>query len=177
MEAEQAEIAGRGGPTKRVQNRNLKFEEAKQTNGPVSMCDWQGWLGNDTQGRGRLGEQSDKMIGGAKAHGAIETYNRCFPKWARFREFQGKPALITPQGDIMDAARDVLRFATLHHGPLQKTATTVELYIRALAYMHRIHTGINPLNDMFRAKLLLQGAMRDEGPPNRKLPVSCEDLL
>ena len=55
-----------------------------------------------------------------------------------------------------------------------KTAATVELYIRALAYAHKLHTGINPISEMFRAKLLLQGARRDEGPPRRNLPVPCE---
>ena len=39
-----------GGHTKRVQNRKAKFEEATQTDGPITMCDCPGWLGNDKQG-------------------------------------------------------------------------------------------------------------------------------
>ena len=58
-----------GGPTKRVRNRKAKFEEAKLDKGTITMCDWEGWMGKDTEGRGRLDEQSDKLIGGAKALG------------------------------------------------------------------------------------------------------------
>ena len=133
--------------------------------------------GGNTQCRGRIDEQSDRLIGGAKAPGAIKTYNRCFRRWAHFRELQHKTALITPGEDLGEAEKDVLRFATLRHGPLQKRAATVEIYLRALAYAHRLHSGLNPLGEMFRVKLLLQGARRNEGPPNRKLPVSCEDLI
>ena len=141
------------------------------------MCDWAGWLGADTQGRDKLDERASQLIVGAKAPGTIKTYNRCFKKWAEFRLLQGKHGLIMPEEDIMDAEKDVLRLATLHHGPLLKSAATVELYLRSLSYMHRLRTGINPLERMYRVKLLLQGAKREEGPPNRKLPVSCEDLI
>ena len=75
------------------------------------------------------------------------------------------------------AEKDVLRFSTLQHGPLQKSAATAELYLRALAYARRTHTGLNPLNEMFRVKLFLHGARRGEGPPNRKLPLSRGDLI
>lgn len=166
-----------GGPTKRVHNRILKFEEAKLNQGPVTMCDWDGWMGPETQGRRKSDEQSDKLIGGAKAPGAIETYNRCFRRWSEFRELRNKPALINPQEDIREAERGALRFTTLRHAPLQKSASAVELYMRAMAYMHRPHTGLNPINDTFRVKLSLRGARRGEGPPNRKIPVSCEDLI
>ena len=166
-----------GGPTKRAQHRNSKHEERKDAAEPVVMCDWSDWLGKGTQGREKLDEQSNRLIGGAKAPEAIETYDRCFRRWAEFRKLQEENEFILPQEDKHDAERDVLRFITLHHGPLQKTAATVELYLRAMAYMHRLHTGINPINEMFRVKAFLQGARRDEGPPNRKLPVSCEDLL
>ena len=166
-----------GGPTKRVAKRTAKFNEYTANPTPIAMCDWSDWLGSDSQGRDRLDEQSNRLIGGAKAPGTIKTYNRCFQKWVEFRSLQDKPAIITPAEDKLSAETDVVRFATLHHGPLQKTAATVELYLRALGYMHRLHTGLNPLSDMFRVKLLLQGARREEGPPNRKLPVSCEDLL
>ena len=141
------------------------------------MCDWPGWLGTNTQGRGKLDEQSGKLIGCSKAPGTIKTYNRCFKKWAEFRILHGKTGLIMPEGDIADAERGVLRFATLHHGPLLKSDAAVDIYLRPLAYIHRLHTGLNPVERMFRVKLLLQGAKRDEGPPNRKLPASCEDLI
>ena len=144
---------------------------------PVDMCGWHDWLGSGDQGGERLDEQSGKLIGGAKAPGTIKTYNRCFRRWDEFRQLRNKQALILPHEDIKEAGRDVLRFMTLHHGPLQKTAATVELYLRAVAYTHRLHTGLNPINEMFRVEAFPQGARRDEGQPNRKLPESCEDLI
>ena len=144
---------------------------------PVTLCEWPDWLGSGTQGRERLGEQSHRLIGGAKAPWCYKTYNRCFRKWAEFRELQGKDALIWPHENSDLAEKDILRFCSLHLGPLRKSAATVELYLRALSYVHKLHTGINPLTEMFRAELFLQGARREEGPPYRKLPISCEDLL
>ena len=157
-----------GGPAKRVAKRTAKFQEYETKPTPIAMCDWADWLGGESQGRERLDEQPHKLIGGAKAPGAIRTYERCFRKWSEFRELQNKPALITPGEDRFSAEVDVLRFSTLHHGPLQKTAATVELYLRALAYAHRLHTGVNPMSEMHRVKLLLQGARRDEGPPQQE---------
>ena len=141
------------------------------------MCDWQDCLGSGAQGRVTLDEQPERLIGWDKSTGTIKTYNRCFRRWAAFRELQDKSALITPIDETQEAGRGVLRFPTLHHGPLQKSAETAELHMQAFDYMPRLHTGLDPLNKMFRAKLFLQGARRDEGPPNRKLPAPCGDLI
>ena len=70
----------------------------------------------------------------------------------------GKTGIILPEDDITAADQDVLRFDALHRGPLLSSAATIELYLRSLAYMHRSHTGVNPLgkctalNCCFRVK-------------------------
>ena len=165
-----------GVPTKRVLFRKIKLGEKGKSAEPITLCDWSGWLGKETHGGDRLDEQSERLIGGAKAPGTVKTYNRCFRKWAEFRGLQRKPALIWPHDDLQGAEKDIPRSCSLRLGPLQKSAATVELYLRALSYAHRLHTGLNPIDEMFRAKLPLQGSRRDEGHPNRKPPISCEDL-
>ena len=61
--------------------------------------------------------------------------------------------------------------------PMGKAASTVNLYLQAIGYAHKLNLRPNSLEGMNKVKLSTQGATRRNGPPVRKLPISCEDLV
>ena len=70
-----------------------------------------------------------------------------------------------------------MRCPTSQYGPLRKSAESVTLYLRSIAYVHRLQTGVSHLGYMLRVKLLLEGARLLEGPPRRKPPIYCDDII
>ena len=85
--------------------------------------------------------------------------------------------LIGPTDDQRGAELDLLRFATLHFGPMKKRASTVSLYIAAISYVRRVQTCVNPCESMPMLRLLLQGMERIGGHTREKLPISRQDLI
>ena len=162
-----------GGPRRSILQRNeaLKRHDVQ----PTALCNWTGWWSQNSAAL--LDHDIDILVGGAKAPGTLKTYVSCFKHWSHFRELLNKTSLISENENFFDAEKDVLRFAALQFGPLGKAASTVNLYLQAIGYAHRVNTGINPLDHMKRVKLLMQGAVRRSGPPIRKLPLSCQDLM
>ena len=161
-----------GGPRRSILQRKeaLKQHDIQ----PTALCTWMGWWSSSSTNM--LDHDIDCLVGGAKAPGTIKTYVSCFKHWAHFRFLLGKPCLFDDDENTHDAEKDTLRFCALHFGPLGKAASTINLYLQAIGYAHRLHKGHNPLEHMQRVKLLMQGARRRNGPPIRKLPISCEDL-
>ena len=164
-----------GGETKRVCIRQEKLNPRQGPHVPITICDWGNWLYEGSCMK--LDKEIDVLAGGAKAPGTIKTYSICFKRWAHFRDLQNKNFIIDPKDDQQEAELDLLRFAALQFGPLQKSAATINLYFKAIVYVHKVQTGVNPCENMQRVKLMLQGATRQDGPPKRKLPISVEDLL
>ena len=162
-----------GGPRKTTKLQKQALEGL--TSSISALCDWDEWRCNPTSTL--LDNEVNNLVGGAKAPRTIKTYVSCFIHWAHFRELQEKPVLVTENEGLIHAERDVLRFAALQFGPLGKAAATVDLYLRAMGYARKLQLGYNPLEQMTRVRLLLDGAQRINGPPVRKLPISCEALV
>ena len=96
----------------------------------ITICDWGNWIHGGTCLK--LDQEIDSLVGGAKAHGALKTYDGCFKMWAHFRDLQNKSFLIDQSGNKQLAELDLLTFATLQFGPLQKKCG----YCRAIFYVN-----------------------------------------
>ena len=90
---------------------------------------------------------------------------------------QNRNFIIDPNDNQQGAELDLLRFSALQLGHLQESADTFNLNVKAIAYARQIQTGVNPRADMNIAKLTPQWAIRQDGAPRRKLPISVADLL
>ena len=60
---------------------------------------------------------------------------------------------------------------------LWKTATTVNLYLSSIGYAHRLQLCPNPQDRMRKVRVLIQWALRRDGPRARKLVLAFEVLL
>ena len=69
-----------------------------------------------------------------------------------------------------------LAFVALYMWPMKKDHATVQTYTTAIPYYRKLQMGFNPLAEMKRLHLLLNGSKRTKGPTNRKLPATVEDL-
>ena len=135
-----------GGPRKSILQRKEALKQHDVL--PTALCNWTGWWSQNSAAL--LDHDIDVLVGGAKAPGTLKTYVSCFKHWAHFRDLLNKPSLLLENENIFEAEKDVLRFAALHFGPLGKAASTVNLYLQAIGYAHKVHMGHNPLDNMKR---------------------------
>ena len=140
-------VAG-GGKTKRKTLKEQKLPNRLDSHKSITICDWGNWIYGGSSVK--LDNEIDSLVGGAKAPKTIKTYAGCFKKWAHFGDLQNKSFLIEPQEDKKASETDLLRFATLQFGPLQKSAATVALYFTAIEYVHKVQIGYNPWENMPR---------------------------
>ena len=80
-----------------------------------------------------------------------------------------------PEGQECNEAA-VIAYVVLNLGPMGWDIGTVQNHMRAIGYFRKMQFGANPLRDMPRLQNLMKGERREKSPPNRKLPVTTEDL-